>query len=321
MKPLDHYLSIIETALSQINYPKEPAGLYEPIAYTLQGGGKRLRPVLTLAACDAFCGDPEKALNQAMAVEMFHNFTLLHDDVMDRADMRRGRPTVHVRWDDRTAILSGDCMLTLATMMVMRGADDQSLRPAVNLLNRTAVEIYEGQQLDMDFETRRDVTLDDYLEMIRLKTSVLLGCACQMGAIMGGASEQSQQAMYSFGEKLGLAFQLQDDYLDTFGDPIVFGKEIGGDIANDKKTWLMLTAVAEDQTGVMTRELSTPSDRQEKIEAVREVYRQLNLEERCHQLIDVYVAQAVKELERADLKLSAYEFFKAIAEKSRTRVN
>ena len=315
------YLSLIEAQIAELNLPKAPAGLYEPISYTLAGGGKRLRPTLTLAACDAFCGEPRRALFQAMAVEMFHNFTLLHDDVMDRADMRRGRPTVHVKWDDRTAILSGDAMLTLASMLLSHDAPADRLPQLMRVFNRTAMEIYEGQQLDMDFESRQDVTVGEYLEMIRLKTSVLLGCACALGAIVGGAEQESVDAIYSFGEKLGLAFQLQDDYLDTFGDPIVFGKEIGGDISNDKKTWLLITAAAEDRSGVIARELATPSEREEKIAAVTGVYRELKLNERIHELIDSYVAEAIRQLDRAALRPAALEFFSALAEKSRTRSN
>ncbi len=311
------YLGIIEQNLKDISYPSHPAGLYEPIAYILDGGGKRLRPVLTLAVCDALCGDSSKAVSQAMAVEMFHNFTLLHDDVMDRADMRRGRPTVHVRWDDRTAILSGDAMLTLSHVYSMRGCSAEQMCQVGRLLDRTAMEVYEGQQYDMDFESRNDVTVSDYLEMIRLKTSVLLGCACRLGAIMADASEDVAQAMYGYGEKLGLAFQLQDDYLDTYGDPIVFGKEIGGDIVNDKKTWLLITAMNEDTSGVLAREMDAPSEN--KIERVREVYDRLELDVRCHRLIDRYVDEAKAELAKADLTPAAREFFEALAENSRTR--
>ncbi len=315
----DEYLSIIEQSLTEIKFPKAPSGLYEPIVYTLSGGGKRLRPVLTLATCNAFGESPETAINQALAVEMFHNFTLLHDDVMDRADMRRGRPTVHVRWDDRTAILSGDAMLTLAGMLVGSGCTDAKRYDAIEMLNRTAMEVYEGQQYDMDFENRTDVKVEDYLMMIRLKTSVLLGCACALGAIMAGASDEARKAMYAYGEKLGLAFQLQDDYLDTYGDPIVFGKEIGGDIVNDKKTWLLITALEEDATGTLAQEISSPSDDMQKIARVKEVYDALNLDTRCHELINHYVDMAIAELDRIELTPAAREFFVTLAENSRTR--
>lgn len=315
------YLSIIERSIAEIEYPSEPAGLYGPIAYTLEGGGKRLRPVLVLAAADAFGLSAEKAVNQALAVEVFHNFTLLHDDVMDRADMRRGRPTVHVKWNDRTAILSGDAMLTVASMLVVRGvAPDKAVRLAA-LLNRTAMEVYEGQQMDMDFESMTEVSVDDYLTMIRLKTSVLLGCAAALGAMTAGASDQSVSAMYAFGEKLGLAFQLRDDYLDTFGDPIIFGKEIGGDILNDKKTWLLITAMKEDATGALAKLIASPPSDAEKIEAVRDVYNRLDLARRCNDLIDRYIDDAIAELDRLDITPAAKNFFAGLAENSRSRLH
>lgn len=315
------YLGIIEQSLKEISYPSSPAGLYAPVKYTLDCGGKRLRPVLTLACCEAFGADPRSAVNQASGIEMFHNFTLLHDDVMDHADMRRGRPTVHTRWGDRTAILSGDAMLSMATDMITRGCPDSRMRQVISLFYRTAMEIYEGQQYDMDFEDRTDVSVEEYMDMIRLKTSVLLGCACEMGALMAGAPADSCRAMYSYGEKLGLAFQLQDDYLDTYGDPIVFGKEIGGDIINDKKTWLLITAMAEDRTGVLAREISSPSEPAHKIESVRGVYDSLGLPARCRAIIGRYVDEAIACLDRAALTPAAREFFVEIAEKSRTRQN
>lgn len=322
MQTLSDYLTIIENRLKSIEYPSEPAGLYDPVAYTLDGGGKRLRPTLTLAACEAFGCEAEMALDQAVAVEMFHNFTLLHDDVMDGADMRRGRPTVHIRWDDRTAILSGDAMLTMSNLLVRRGCRSaaQAL-DAADLLDRTAIEVYEGQQLDMDFESINDVSVEDYLRMIRLKTSVLLGCAARMGALMAEADETSQQAMYDYGVLLGMAFQLQDDYLDTYGDPIIFGKEIGGDIINDKKTWLSIMAINEDTTGVMASELNSPSRAADKIERVRDVYDSLNLDQRCHELIDSYIDRAIEVLSKAGLTPAARQFFVDIAEHSRTRTH
>lgn len=321
MQTFSEYTGLIEQTLKNIHYPSVPAGLYEPIAYTLEGGGKRLRPALTLAVCEAFGCSVSAAVNQAVAIELFHNFTLLHDDVMDRADMRRGRPTVHVRWNDRTAILSGDAMLTMANILVRRGCDDRKAGEASALLDRTAMEVYEGQQFDMDFEDRSDVTVDEYIEMIRLKTSVLIGCACRMGALMAGAPKECAKAMYAYGERLGLAFQLQDDYLDTYGDPIVFGKEIGGDILNDKKTWLLITALNEDAEGVLAQEISTPSSPAEKIRRVREVYDRLDLDRRCHELIDRYVNEAIAMLDHVGLTPAAKEFFIDIAERSRTRTH
>lgn len=313
------YLSLIEQHLKEINYPEQPSGLYEPIRYTLDGGGKRLRPVLTLAMCEALGTDPMRAINQAMGVEMFHNFTLLHDDVMDHSDMRRGRPTVHVRWNSRTAILSGDAMLTLSSMLAVTDCDDEQYRAVNSLMNRTAIEIYEGQQLDMDFESRTDVSVDDYLNMIRLKTSVLLGCACELGAIMAGASDDVRKAVYAYGEQLGLAFQLRDDLLDTYGDPIVFGKEIGGDILNDKKTWLSITALEEDKDGILRHEIVDPST--DKVRRVRDLYDSLNLPARCAEHIDRYVSDAIGCLRHAHLNPAAMEFFTQLAENTRTRTH
>ncbi|MDE7238014.1 MAG: polyprenyl synthetase family protein, partial [Paramuribaculum sp.] len=293
MQDFHAYLSIIENRLKSSAPVKEPDRLYQPIRYTLEGGGKRLRPVLLLAACEAVGGDADSAVNQAAAIEMFHNFTLLHDDVMDRADMRRGRATVHRRFDERRAILSGDTMLTMATQLLAEGCPDALLPRALRLFNATAIGIYEGQQLDLDFESRDDVTVDEYINMIRLKTSVLLGCACALGALMGGADDSRIRAFYRYGEALGLAFQLQDDLLDTYGDPIVFGKEIGGDIINDKKTWLRITAMAEDTSGIIAAETEHPSEPAEKIARVTGVYDSLGLAGRCRELVERYVNDAI----------------------------
>ena len=319
MHNLSEYLSMIEQQIKDLEYPAEPVGLYAPIRYVLDGGGKRIRPVLALAACEALGADPLKAINQALGVEMFHNFTLLHDDVMDHADMRRGRPTVHVKWDERTAILSGDAMLTLSSMLMARECPLQFYPRVMKLTQQTAMEVYEGQQYDMDLEDRNDVTVDDYLCMIRLKTAVLLGCACALGVIMAGGEQQHADAMYAYGERLGLAFQLRDDYLYTYGDPIVFGKEIGGDILNDKKTWLSIMALSEDTSGVMAEELSRPSEPTEKIERVRAVYDRLQLPLRCQQLIDSYVDAAVAMLEKVPMTPAARNFFVRLAEESRSR--
>lgn len=319
MHTVSEYLTIIEQRIKELAYPEEPSGLYEPIKYILDAGGKRLRPVLALAACEALGGQPADALNQAIGIEMFHNFTLLHDDVMDGADMRRGRPTVHVKWDERTAILSGDAMLTMSSAIMGRGCNAEQFREVMRLSQRTAMEVYEGQQYDMDFESRKDVSVNDYLGMIRLKTAVLLGCACALGVIMAGGTRNDADAMYAYGERLGLAFQLRDDYLDTFGDPIVFGKEIGGDIVNDKKTWLLITAMAEDESGVLADEINRPSEPAEKIERVRKVYTDLQLPLRCQQLIDTYGDAAVAMLEKVSMTPAAKRFFVELAENSRTR--
>lgn len=318
MKEFDEYLSMVNQAIANLKLPSQPAGLYDPIRYTLDCGGKRLRPVLILSACEAMGGEPMSAIHQAIAIEMFHNFTLLHDDVMDNADVRRGRPTVHKKWNEETAILSGDAMLTTSTMLLAIKAGDK-LATALDLFNGTAMNIYEGQQYDMDFETRLDVSVEEYIEMIRLKTSVLLGCACGMGALMAGADFESQVAFFNYGVNLGLAFQLQDDYLDTYGNPETFGKAIGGDILNDKKTWLLIMALNEDKTGTVKALIGDNSNPQEKIEKVRAIYNSLGLPDRIHELIRAYIDSAIACLDQLNLMPEARAFFMDLALKSATR--
>lgn len=309
----DYLVNYINSAISKIKYPDEPSGLYEPIKYTLCDGGKRLRPLLTLATCDALGGDIDGAKNQAIGVEIFHNFTLLHDDVMDNADMRRGKATVHRKWNEATAILSGDAMLTLATQFMTKG-DGTKIWDVISLFNTTAMEVYQGQQYDMDFEKRLDVTVDEYLEMIRLKTSVLLGCACKLGAIMAGAFDSEQKAFYKYGVKLGLAFQLQDDFLDTYGDPNIFGKKIGGDILNDKKTWLLISALNEDNSGKLKEIIGNKEIApEEKITQVKSIYDSLNLGNRCKELMEKYATEAIDALKTVGLSDTDLEFFKKMA--------
>lgn len=305
----DHLQQIIQDGVSSLSFPASLPGLYEPIRYTLEAGGKRLRPLLTLAACEACGVNPEEALNQALAIEMFHNFTLLHDDVMDRAETRRGRPTVHIKWNTSTAILSGDTMLTLASQLVSR-CPDEKLPQVLSLFNKTAIEIYEGQQLDMDFENRSDVSVEEYMQMIRLKTGVLLGCAVAMGAIMADASQQTVRALYDFGVNIGLAFQLKDDYLDTFGDSETFGKDLGGDILNDKKTWLLIKAsngAPEEISKWLGAERS-----HEKIAAVTEIYQRLGLPAGIRRLIDEYTVAALDCLAEANLSAQASQWFQEL---------
>lgn len=306
------FLALAVSAVRDLTYPERPAGLYEPIAYSLDCGGKRLRPQLLLAACHALGGQTDEALSAAAGIEMFHNFTLLHDDVMDRADVRRGRPTVHVKWNDVTAILSGDAMLTMAGQLMMR-VPDAKLRPVLEMFNRTAMEVYEGQQYDMDFETRTDVTVEEYLHMIRLKTSVLLGCACAVGAMLADAGEDVVRAMYDYGVDLGLAFQLRDDYLDTFGDPEVFGKEIGGDIVNRKQTWLLINARAE--AGVRLDDIYThdTDSRHALVHGVTDLYRELGLDRRCDSLVEYYASEAVGHLINVDMPEASRRWFAGLA--------
>ena len=310
---------LIEDAIAGLSYDEGPQGLFAPVRYTLEGGGKRLRPLLLLSTCEALGGDPDKAISQAVGLEMFHNFTLLHDDVMDNAEVRRGRPTVHRRWNPSVAILSGDAMLTMATELVCKDSGAH-LREVLDLFNRTAMEVYGGQQLDMEFENRRDVSVKEYVEMIRLKTSVLLACACKLGAIMAGASEKDADAMYSYGEKLGLAFQLQDDNLDTYGDPALFGKEIGGDIINEKKTWLFITALQErgEQLSAILSQKLDPSDR---VAAFIDIYDSINLGERCNGLIAQYLDKALVAIGRAGIAPEALQFFTDLAQRSASRTH
>ena len=311
---------LIAGAIAGLAYPAAVPGLFDPVRYTMESGGKRIRPQLLLTSYCAFGGEnPEHALKQALGIEMFHNFTLLHDDVMDRADMRRGRPTVHRRWSESTAILSGDAMLTLATQLIADCTPD--ILPAVlGLFNNTAMEIYQGQQLDMEFESRKDVTVGEYMEMIRLKTSVLLACACRMGAMLAGASETACQSMYDYGIALGLAFQLRDDWLDTYGDPIDFGKEIGGDIVNNKKTWLLITASSEarqDLDDILFEDLEA----KERIAQVIRVYRRLDLSERCLALIDSYAEKAISCLDNPEIDSRWKEYFTELARRSAKRTH
>ena len=236
----------IEHEIGKLDWSREPKGLYEPIGYALSAGGKRIRPRLALLGTLAVGGAEEKVLPVALALEVFHNFTLLHDDVMDKAEVRRGRPTVHIKWNENTAILSGDQML-IEAYKLLGNVPENKLAGVLRLFNKMATEVCEGQQLDVDYEQQEHVTIADYMKMIRLKTSVLLATALQIGAYIADGTEAEQQALYEYGINLGLAFQIQDDYLDCFGDPATFGKAIGGDIREGKKTWLWLSALQKEQ--------------------------------------------------------------------------
>lgn len=305
---------------NSLQLPQSPSGLYQPIEYALSAGGKRLRPALLLAAVNAFGGDADNARSQCLGIEMFHNFTLLHDDLMDNADVRRGLPTVHVRWSANTAILSGDAMLTMSSQL-MSQCDDRHLRAVLETFNSSAMLVYEGQQLDMDFEERNDVTVGEYIDMIRLKTSVLLGCALKIGAILADANEDDTRMLYEYGINLGLGFQLRDDYLDTFGDPLIFGKEIGGDIINDKKTWLMISACQRDTGHTMRHALEGRYDDETKIRRVTEVYRELGLDTEILELIRQYSDHAVKCLEKTNMAPAWRQYFTRLAEDMINRMN
>lgn len=292
---VDEIFNAVEEFISRLPYERKPESIYEPIKYVLSIGGKRIRPVLMLLAYNMYKDDPKRILMQACALETYHNYTLLHDDLMDNADMRRGMPTVHKKWDANTAILSGDSMLVMAYQR-MAQCPQEKLKPVIELFTETALEIGEGQQYDIDFEKRDDVTEEEYIEMIRLKTSVLLACAMKIGAIMAGAPESDQENLYKFGEQIGLAFQLQDDLLDVYGDPKVFGKKIGGDITSNKKTYLLINAF-NHADAAQRKELdkwisAKKFDRQEKIDAVTKIYDELGIREMCEQKIEYYFEQA-----------------------------
>lgn len=285
----------VASALESLACDRKPRGLYEPIRYVLSLGGKRMRPVLMLMAYNMYKADVERVMRVALGLEMYHNFTLLHDDLMDRADVRRGKPCVHKVWDDNTAILSGDNMLVMAYGLVA-SCPARDLPAVLSTFTGTALQIDEGQQYDMEFERRMDVTEEEYLEMIRLKTSVLLACALRIGAILGGASEEDAQALYAYGEKVGLAFQLQDDYLDVYGDFKTFGKAIGGDILCNKKTFMLINALAHAprdlKAGLERWLLAQSFDPQEKIAAVRDIYTRVGVDRMAKERIASYIGQA-----------------------------
>lgn len=292
---VDEILTAVEEFIARLPYDRKPESIYEPIKYVLSIGGKRIRPVLMLLAYNMYKDDPKRILMQACALETYHNYTLLHDDLMDNADVRRGMPTVHKKWNANTAILSGDSMLVMAYQRMAQCPQDK-LKPVIELFTETALEIGEGQQYDMDFETRNDVTEEEYIEMIRLKTSVLLACATKIGAIMAGAPESDQDNLYNFGEQIGLAFQLQDDLLDVYGDPKVFGKAIGGDITCNKKTFMLINAFnrADDRQRAELEKWvdATDFDRNEKIAAVTKIYDEIGIRALCEEKIEYYFNQA-----------------------------
>lgn len=316
MKRISEYASLAEAEIRSLDLPAgNLEGLYSPVAYGMQAGGKRLRPTLLLMTAEAFGQDPQKALKPAVGIEMFHNFTLLHDDVMDKSDMRRGRPTVHSKWDENTAILSGDTMLTLATKLVS-DVDEAILRPVLDTFNDQALRVYEGQRLDMDFEDRDEVGLDEYIEMIKAKTGALLGGAAKIGALIGGASKEDADNMYEFGVMLGVAFQIEDDYLDTFGSTDTFGKPIGGDINNNKKTFLMVKALASG--GPNAEALKAAIKLQAgptKVKAVTRIYEAMGIPAISKAEAAAYSSKALAAIRKTSLGDEAREAFKKLIEK------
>lgn len=297
--------------LANLSYHRQPESLYEPIRYVLSMGGKRIRPVLMLLAYNLFKDDPETILSSACALETYHNYTLLHDDLMDNAPMRRGHETVHMKWNADTAILSGDSMLVLAYQRMAACRQDK-LKAVIDCFTETALEIGEGQQYDMDFEARTDVREEEYIEMIRLKTSVLLACALKIGAILADAPEADAENLYRFGEQIGLAFQLQDDYLDVYGDPAVFGKAIGGDILCNKKTYMLINAFnranAAQHEELLRWVSAKDFDAREKIAAVTHLYNEMGIDrlardkmQACFERSKTYLAAVNLPAERKEL--------------------
>jgi geranylgeranyl diphosphate synthase type II len=317
MLPITEYQEQFLLYLERQKIDKEPKNLYEPIDYILQLGGKRMRPVLTLMTTEIFDVDYKKALPAALAVEVFHNFSLIHDDIMDEAPLRRGKMTVHEKWNVNTGILSGDAMLILAYQYFEK-YQPKTFRKLAKLFSKTALEVCEGQQYDVDFETRNDVTIPEYLKMIQYKTAVLVAAAMKMGAIIAQTSKENSSLIYKFGINLGLAFQLQDDYLDAFGDPKTFGKQVGGDIIENKKTYLYLKAVEfsnpEEKEQLMQLFSVRLEDNENKINAVKEIFNSTGATQATQQAIQDFTLKAFKTLKRMNISKDKKAILKAFGE-------
>lgn len=314
MKELESYTRLIEDAIQQLPFDAEPSGLYDPLKYFMQLGGKRIRPVLTLMGAQLFGADVKDALPQAIAIETFHNFTLIHDDIMDDAPLRRSQPTVHEKWNVNTGILSGDVLLIKAYQLLGDIAPEL-LGDAFKLFNETAVEVCEGQQMDMDFEQRSDVSVAEYLEMIRLKTSVLLGCALEIGAIVARAPKEDRAYIYNFGQHIGVAFQIQDDILDLYADPDKFGKQVGGDVIANKKTLLYLTALTQStsEQREILKQLENASDLEMKVRRTKELFDHLNVRELCEERMQEHYKLAMDSLDRISVDNQVKDGLKQLA--------
>jgi geranylgeranyl diphosphate synthase type II len=317
MQAISQYQELISDYFTALHLNKEPKNLYEPIEYILHLGGKRMRPILTLMATEVFDVDCKKALAAATAIEVFHNFSLVHDDIMDDAPLRRGNETVHEKWNINTGILSGDAMLILAYQH-FEEYEPKIFRALAKLFSKTALEVCEGQQYDVDFETRDDVTIPEYLKMIEYKTAVLVGAAMKMGAIVAETSEENANLIYDFGLNLGIAFQLQDDYLDAFGNPETFGKQVGGDIIENKKTYLYLKAI-EFAKSVEKEQLLhlfsiQPDDNTDKINSVKEIFNQTGASEATQKAIQHYTFKAFKTLEQMNIDADKKALLKVFGE-------
>ena len=317
MRPLDELQSLIANSVADLKFPEYPAELYEPIHYILALGGKRIRPALLLMACDLFGGDVNEALPPALAIEVFHNFTLMHDDIMDNAPKRRGKTTVHEKWNSNVAILSGDVMLIEGYKLMMQVRED-ILRTVLNIFNDTAVGVCEGQQLDMTFETNIDISIEEYINMIRLKTAVVLGGALKIGALIGNADMKDADLLSEFGINLGVAFQLQDDILDVYGDPEKFGKQVGGDIISNKKTYLLIKAL-ELVEGTEAQELDQwvtykDFDPAEKVAAVTEIYNKADIRHHAETEMHTYADKAFAALDKLNLPEENKQYLRDFAD-------
>jgi geranylgeranyl diphosphate synthase type II len=298
MQELSGYTALIEREIEKLELPAHPSNLYNPLRYFMSLGGKRMRPILTLLGTELFGEKKENALNAALTIEIFHNFSLIHDDIMDEAPLRRAQQTVHKKWNQNIAILSGDVLFVKAYELLSK-QDVKHLLPLIQLFNKTAIEVCEGQQMDMDFESRTDVTIEEYIEMIRLKTSVLLGCALEMGAIIADASDQDCKHIYDFGQHLGIAFQIQDDILDLYADPEKFGKQVGGDVISNKKTLLNLKAfeLANTEQKGQLKELATVTNFELKVTETRQLYNIIGAREICEKKMQEHHTFAMKALQ------------------------
>ncbi len=311
----DEILEIINKEIDSLQFDYNPRTLFDPVSYILSLGGKRVRPALALMSYNLYKDDIRRAMPVALAIEIFHNFTLLHDDLMDRADMRRGKETVHIKWDENTAVLSGDAMLIEAYVKLAE-TDEKYLPKVLKLFSKTATEICCGQQLDMEFEKRADVTIYEYIEMIRLKTAVLLACALEEGAILAGASTEDAENLYDFGINIGLGFQLMDDLLDVYGNPETFGKKIGGDILCNKKTFLLIHALADKNSSAELEEWinKTNYQPQEKIDAVTSIYNKLGIKEKTKDMVHSYYLKGMECLSRINCTEDRKQELKLLAE-------
>ncbi|NLI72006.1 MAG: polyprenyl synthetase family protein [Bacteroidales bacterium] len=325
MYTFDKILSLINTEIKKLNWSRQPIGLYEPIGYVLSLGGKRIRPAIMLMAYNLYADDVISVIKPALGLEVFHNFTLLHDDIMDRADMRRGQMTVHKKWNDNTAILSGDVMQIEAYKLIAE-TPKKHLKEVLDLFSKTAAEICEGQQLDMEFETRTNVSTDEYIEMIRLKTAVLMAAGAKIGAILGGGNDEDASNLYDFGKAIGLVFQLKDDLLDVYGNEQNFGKKIGGDILCNKKTFLLIHALkkserknAEELNYWLNNNDENLGDK--KIKVVTEIYNRLNIREACEEKMNYYYRKALDNLDKVQVPKAKKSELQKLAENLMHRID